>query len=128
MDPGRAYPVHQLFTHRTLDCVVGWTCVRVCAVGWMDGDERLGLGPRVMDMPHEVTGEGQDDVGTNDGPKRDPVPPGVGPRGRSIRGKQRMPCASSAETCVSCRKPLQNYVSHGCPEVLENTGRNHTEN
>ena len=133
----------------------GLACKRVCAVGWFD--ERLGLGPRVMDMPHEVTGEGQDDVGTKtgharrrrltagrersharpkrvntrrkheatgrgwkwrsrskrrarrerakNGPKRDPVPPGVGPRGRSIRGKQRVPCASSAETSVSWRTP-----------------------
>ena len=73
MDLGRAYPVHQLFTHRTHDRVVGWTCVRVCAVGWMDGDEWLGLGPRVMDMPHADTGEGQDDVGTND-PETGPGP------------------------------------------------------
>jgi len=58
------YPVHQLFTHRTHDYVVGWTCMYARLVGWMDGDERLGLGPRVMDMPHEVTGEGQDDVRT----------------------------------------------------------------
>jgi hypothetical protein len=32
-------------------------------VGWMDAEEQLGLAPHVMDMPHEVKGEGHDRVG-----------------------------------------------------------------
>lgn len=35
-------------------CTVGWL------VGWMDGEERLGLASRVMDVQGLVMGEGQD--------------------------------------------------------------------
>lgn len=59
-------------------CVVGRTCVYAPSVGWM---ERLGLAPRVTDMPHEVTGEGQDDVGTKTADGRSRTGRGKGPHG-----------------------------------------------